>query len=169
MTGSGLLARARQRAGLTQEQLATRAGTSRTAVSAYEHGRKSPTLDTAERLLAAMAFEFATEPVLSFKKIKGRRGRIFVVPIRLPRLPANEALGRVVLPVHLNWTQPGRAFDCADRDDRSRLYELVLTEGRPSDVRRLIDGVLLADLWNELVLPREVRAAWEPLIRHAGP
>ncbi len=27
-----------------------------------------------------------------------------------------------------------------------------------------VDGALLADLWSELVLPREVRAAWAPLI-----
>ncbi len=154
---------------LSQErtQLASRAGTSRTAVSAYEHGRKSPTLDTAERLLAAMDLEFTAEPRLRFKRLKGPRGRAFVVPTRLPHLPADEALRTVALPVQLNWSQPGRTFDCADRHDRARLYELVLTEGQAGDIRRLVDGVLLVDLWDELVLPREVRTAWDPLVRQA--
>jgi hypothetical protein len=31
-------------------------------------------------------------------------------------------------------------------------------------VLRYVDGALLADLWPELVLPRDVRAAWSPLI-----
>jgi hypothetical protein len=44
------------------------------------------------------------------------------------------------------------------------VYELVLREGSDSDVLRHIDGVLLVDLWDELVLPRAVRTAWSPLI-----
>ncbi|HEX8766832.1 MAG TPA: hypothetical protein VF714_00595 [Jatrophihabitans sp.] len=36
--------------------------------------------------------------------------------------------------------------------------------GGPEDVLRYIDGVLLVDLWNELVLPPDVRAAWWPVI-----
>jgi hypothetical protein len=44
------------------------------------------------------------------------------------------------------------------------VYELVLREGAPEDVLRYLDGALLVDLWNELVLPRDVRAAWSPVI-----
>lgn len=40
------LREARERAGLTQEQLAFRAGLSRPYVSQLEHGHKSPTLET---------------------------------------------------------------------------------------------------------------------------
>ena len=47
-----LLERVPGRAGLTQEELAHRAGTSRPTLSAYEHGRKSPTVATFARLLA---------------------------------------------------------------------------------------------------------------------
>jgi hypothetical protein len=30
-----------------------------------------------------------------------------------------------------------------------------------------VDGALLVDLWPELVLPRDLRAAWSPLINQA--
>jgi hypothetical protein len=50
------------------------------------------------------------------------------------------------------------------RADRARVYEAVLHEGQPEDVLRYVDGALLVDLWAELVLPRDVRAAWSPSI-----
>jgi hypothetical protein len=93
------------------------------------------------------------------------RGRTIAVPCRLPRLDARAALAEVELPLALNWSQPGRMFRMADRGDRARVYELVLREGGPQDVLRYVDGVLLVDVWDELVLPKQVRVAWEPLIR----
>jgi transcriptional regulator with XRE-family HTH domain len=52
---SGTLIRAtRERHGLTQAQLALRAGTSQNAVSRLERDEISPSLDTVGRLLAAM-------------------------------------------------------------------------------------------------------------------
>ena len=53
---------ARRRAGLSQHQLATRAGTSQATVSAYENGRKEPTVETFNRLLAAAASRLVVEP-----------------------------------------------------------------------------------------------------------
>ncbi len=41
----------------------------------------------------------------------------------------------------------------------------MLREGDPDDIRSIIDGALLVDLWDELVLPRVVRSAWDPVIR----
>lgn len=43
----------RRRAGLTQAALAARAGTSQATISAYESGRKQPSVATLDRLLAA--------------------------------------------------------------------------------------------------------------------
>jgi predicted nucleotidyltransferase/DNA-binding XRE family transcriptional regulator len=48
-----LIATARTQAGLTQAELAVRAGTSQPAVSAYETGRRSPSVATLQRLLSA--------------------------------------------------------------------------------------------------------------------
>jgi hypothetical protein len=47
-------------------------------------------------------------------------------------------------------------------------YETVLQEGRPADILAYVDGALLADLWDELVLPRAVRSAWAPLVAPPG-
>lgn len=53
METAGLIREARRHAGLTQRELAQRAGTSQAAVSAYESGARSPSMHTLERLLAA--------------------------------------------------------------------------------------------------------------------
>lgn len=86
------------------------------------------------------------------------------MPTVLPRLRADAALATVRLPLHLNWSDRGRTFDLGDRRQRARVYEIVLREGGPNDLLTRIDGVLLADLWDELVLPWPVRSAWEPLV-----
>jgi hypothetical protein len=79
-------------------------------------------------------------------------------------LPVDRALGRVRLPLHLNWSQPGREFELADRQQRARVYEIVLREGTSQDIADIIDGALLVDLWPDLILPPQVRQAWQPLI-----
>jgi hypothetical protein len=133
-------------------------------LSAYEHGRKSPSLDTLERLVVAAGFELAAHPVIRFSAVAGPRGRCIVVPDRLPRLEAEAALATVALPVTLNWSERGRVFRLADRGDRARVYEMVLREGTAEDILRYVDGALLVDLWEDLVLPAYVRSAWLPVI-----
>lgn len=159
-----VLTEAREAAGLSKAALAALAGTSRTALSAYEHGRVSPTLDTAERILAATGHQLAPVPVIEWHEAPVGRGRTVPVPDRLPMLPARLALRRLVLPLHLEWSQPGQVVHLADRRQRARAYEVVLREGRSADIESIVDGALLADMWDELVLPRALRAAWQPLI-----
>lgn len=53
---------ARRRAGLSQAELAARAGTSQATVSAYESGSKEPSLTTLDRLLAASGWRLTVEP-----------------------------------------------------------------------------------------------------------
>jgi len=53
---------ARRRAGLTQSALAAIAGTSQEALSAYESGRRQPTIETLTRLLAGAGSRLAVEP-----------------------------------------------------------------------------------------------------------
>lgn len=167
MSTADMLLRARRAAGLNQDELARRAGTSRPTLSAYEHGRKSPTLETAARLLGEAGFELDIRPRVSFVEQVTARGRVIVVPTPLPRLPIQEALASVRLPLHLNWSDPGRQFDLRDRSQRGRVYEIVLREGGAEDILTYVDGALLVDLWPELVLPREVRAAWAGVVENA--
>jgi transcriptional regulator with XRE-family HTH domain len=162
-----LLARARRATGMSQDELARRARTSRPTLSAYEHGRKSPTLETAARLLAEAGFELTIRPRVEFVERITPRGRTVAVPTSLPRLPVEQALATVTLPLHLNWSAPGRRFAMHDRAQRARVYEIVLREGGPEDVLAYIDGALLVDLWDDLVLPRDIRAAWNPVVQGA--
>ena len=53
MSAAAVLRRARLDAGLTQAELARRAGTAQSAVARYESGAASPSIRTLERLLAA--------------------------------------------------------------------------------------------------------------------
>jgi len=53
---------ARRRAGLTQAQLAARAGTSQATVSAYENARKQPSVEALDRLLAAAGARLGVAP-----------------------------------------------------------------------------------------------------------
>ncbi len=164
METSELLAHVRSAAGLSQEELARRAGTSRPTLSAYEHGRKSPTMATAARLLAQAGFELVAQPCVEFTARPGARGRPVPVPDHLPRLSMEAAFARVLLPLHLNWSAAGRVFDLALRADRALVYEMVLQEGHPQDILAYVDGALLVDLWEELVLPRAVRSAWAEVV-----
>ena len=53
MTPAALIRQVRHRRGLTQAELARRAGTSQPVVSAYEQGHRDPTYTTLRRLIAA--------------------------------------------------------------------------------------------------------------------
>ncbi len=162
-----LAARARQASGLSQGEVARRAGTSRPTLSAYEHGQRNPTLDTLERVLAANGQELIAVPKPQFAKHEDRRGRPFYVPDQLPRLSIEQALATVVLPVHVDWSSGRKARDLANRKERNLVYRMVLAEGLPEDILQFIDGTLLADAWPDIHLPSGLRQAWQPLIDRA--
>jgi transcriptional regulator with XRE-family HTH domain len=147
-TGGALLGQARRAAGSSQQGLTHRAGTARTALSAYEHGARSPALDTALRLLAPTGMELTTVPRAEVIEQATSRGRTVPVPTRLPRLALADAVATVTLPVHLNWSAPGRLYRLGDRSDRARVYETVLREGTAADVLTYIDGAVLVDVWD---------------------
>lgn len=58
----------REALGWTQGQLAELAGTSRERINSYERGRVHPTVDTFERVLAAMGSELTEVPLLTFEE-----------------------------------------------------------------------------------------------------
>ena len=79
---------ARRRAGLSQHDLAQRAGTSQATVSAYENGRKQPTIETFHRLLAAagsrLVMESAERPVVQVSDAQlARAGRTLLEVLEL--------------------------------------------------------------------------------------
>lgn len=164
VTTRNILGQARAAAGLSQAALAERSGTSRPTLSAYEHGRKSPKLDTAQRILRAAGFDLVLSPRIEFREVAVDHGRPIQVPTVLPRLPLGRVLATIELPLHLNWSDRGRRYDLRDRRQRARVYEMVLREGGPDDVLAYVDAALLVDLWGELVLPPAIRAAWNGVV-----
>jgi uncharacterized protein len=76
MDSAALLRQARQAAGLSQAELARRAGTSQPAIARYESGAASPSVRTLERLLYAL----------------GRRLRLSAEPVGTPTSPASERM-----------------------------------------------------------------------------
>jgi transcriptional regulator with XRE-family HTH domain len=161
---SELVERAMRLAGLSRSELARRAGASRPTLASYAAGTKSPNLATAERIVQAAGFDLDLVPRPAFREAAAGRGHAVYIPAVLPRLAVDRALGRVRLPLHLNWSQPDREFDLSDRRQRARVYEIVLREGTGEDICAYIDGALLVDLWPDLVLPAQLRREWQPLI-----
>ncbi len=78
------------------------------------------------------------------------------------KLPGRDTV--VHLPLHLKWSGP-RTYDLADPADKRRVYEIVLREGRAEDIRRYIDPDELIRMWDEIVVPDQVRAAWADYFR----
>lgn len=54
---ASIISDARARAGLTQQELAKRAGTAQSAIARIERGHARPGLETAQRLVAAAGFD----------------------------------------------------------------------------------------------------------------
>lgn len=61
MIGGELVRESRKRAGLTQAELAARAGTTQSAIARLESGRTAPSLEQVERLLRLCGFQLLVE------------------------------------------------------------------------------------------------------------
>ena len=157
-----VLSEVRSAASLTQAELAVRSGVARPNVAAFEAGRREPRWDTAIRTLEAAGATIEVCQPVTWTWTSGRRP--YAVPSHLWRLPIAEAL-RVFTPApHLWWSRPVLRLDLVNRADRAHAYEIVLREGTPEDIRSVVDGALLIDLWTDLVLPADLRHAWQPVM-----
>lgn len=72
MDAAVVIRECRTRAGLTLKELAERAGTSATTLSAYEHGRVVPRVDTLNRICRAAGF--ALDDRLVRRRTRGSNG-----------------------------------------------------------------------------------------------
>ena len=125
--------------------MAARSGIAGANIAASETGRREPRWETAPRALRP-----GGGPTPWRRSCGGcRYGR---------------PVGASSLDPGLWWSGSPPRFDLADRADRTRAYGLVLREGGPDDIRSIIDGALLIDSWPELVVPAELRRAWQSII-----
>ena len=88
MDAAAAVREARRRAGLTQRQLAERAGTSQAAVARYERGRTVPDVATLSRLLEACGYGLRAAPLTA------------VEPAPDPRIDRSAIRRLLALPVH---------------------------------------------------------------------
>lgn len=95
---SRLLLEARRRAGITQTELARRAGIPRPVLSAYENGHREPGADTFLRLMRLAGFEFSLTGPASQLSEDARIGRDLALVLDLAdRLPRNKR-GKLTYP-----------------------------------------------------------------------
>jgi transcriptional regulator with XRE-family HTH domain len=57
--GGGLIAEARKRAGITQQELASRLGSHQSVIARWESGRVRPDLETVQRVVRAAGFDLS--------------------------------------------------------------------------------------------------------------
>jgi hypothetical protein len=87
--------------------------------------------------------------------------RPYAVVDSLAELAGGPRRGVVELPLRMDWSQQ-RRYTLNRDGDRRLLYETVLNEAlRPDDLRELLNGELLVQLWSRLWLPRRIRQLWE--------
>jgi len=71
-TAGTLLRQARKQAGLSQAELAARAGLTQSVISAYESGQRQPSIPALARLIQAAGFELT----LGLRRLAGRLDRL---------------------------------------------------------------------------------------------
>jgi len=95
MNAGSTLRSARRRAGLSLRALAERASTSHSTLAAYESGRKTPSVETFDRVLRAAGYELRAEltPAVGGSEA-GARGRELVEVLDLAaRFPSRHSPG----------------------------------------------------------------------------
>lgn len=106
----------------------------------------------------------AEQDAPAHRTVLDRRGKPFDVLDELPHLDPERALATVELPLHVYWSGPRGPWQLAVKAERVEAYRTLLREGLAEDIAQFVDGDLLVDAWDGMFLPREIRAAWKPLI-----
>lgn len=90
MDASSILRRARLRAGLSLRELAERAGTSHSALAAYEARRVTPNVETFDRVLSAAGFNasLSLTPRVASDDVRG--GEIIDALVLAEQFPARH-------------------------------------------------------------------------------
>lgn len=95
-----LLRRTRREAGLTQAELARRAGISQPVVAAYESGRRQPTVPMLRKLLAAAGrqLDLQTRPLRRLPDPQRASEHLLAALGLVPYLPARPRTGPLAFP-----------------------------------------------------------------------
>lgn len=97
MEAARLLLEARRRAGISQAELARRAGLPRSVVNVYERNRRQPGADILARLLSAAGFELRIARAV--RRVENdRAGRLLVQVLDLAEVLPTRRRGRLAYP-----------------------------------------------------------------------
>jgi len=99
-----LLRQARARAGLSQSELARRAGVSRSVLSVYESGRREPSSEALARILAAAGYELGLRPAVR-RLDDERAGRILEQVLELAEALPGRRKGALRYPPLARWAR----------------------------------------------------------------
>jgi transcriptional regulator with XRE-family HTH domain len=158
---------ARRGGGLTQAELALRAGTTQSAVSMYERRRKVPMLDVAERLVQAAGADLGMVTAVVWEAEFLTHATGFYYPDRLWRVEVPGCFDTFQMVDHVGGTTQ-EEWHLRDRTNRKGLYQNLLVKGDAHQIMRWVDGALLVDVWEKLELPAQIRSAWEPAVQLAS-
>lgn len=76
-----------------------------------------------------------------------------------------ESVRPFTLPLHIFWSgEQGKLNDPMNRADRAAAHRAVITAGDGTEIDRYIDGRLLIDIWDEIILPWDILEHWAPLV-----
>jgi len=91
------------------------------------------------------------------------RGRVITV---LEHLPDNPNIKQIKLPVAVYWSGDKDTYSLDVPIERNFAYEQLLTNANANDLTRYLDKDTLLEVFDDLMLPPFVRAAWLPVIEH---
>ena len=155
---------ARKAAGVSQAQLAVKAGTAQSSVSEYESRRKSPTLEVVERLLEAADAELSIKPIIDFDVRQDPKIGRYVVPERLWSVPMPACFSKIQVLGYLAKSRQPLVWDLSNEAERIDYYGWVIGLGAIDLMLDSVDGILLMHVWERLNLPGVIREAWQPVI-----
>jgi hypothetical protein len=100
MDAAAIIRQARSTSGLSLRELAERAGTSYSTLSAYENGRKSPRLDTLERIVRAAGASLSGSLEVGIERRNGldRDDELFMVLDLAESLPQRRPAATLDVP-----------------------------------------------------------------------
>jgi transcriptional regulator with XRE-family HTH domain len=93
----GLIREIRRESGLSQAELARRAGLTRSVLNAYERGRRQPGVDALARVAAAAGLEVRVGPSADTARL-ARAGRILEQVLDLAEVLPSRRRGRLAYP-----------------------------------------------------------------------
>jgi transcriptional regulator with XRE-family HTH domain len=93
-----LIREARRESGLSQAELARRAGMPRSVLSAYEHGHRQPAVAALARITAAAGLEIAVGPPASTRTGLVRAGEILAQVLDLAEMLPQRKRGELAYP-----------------------------------------------------------------------